>query len=344
MFTHSNEYRYNIDDVKLIFSFSAGTQYTSRSCGCLTLDEVENMFCLRCCTANSTSGASNSDCARSSAPLLPGKKGAAFTLRDEGQKGTWKENLPKVIALRPYWNYSWGSKRIDLQPNDVEFIPMIWCGNNLERMKQSLETDVINHVKNGTVKRILGFNEPDEKTQSNMSVECALERWPVLQSLGISMISPSCAKPAGDWMKSFMARVDADNDDHPPPRAVDWVGVHWYGGANVIAFQNCMIQLHELYQRPILITEFAPADWAATTVATNRFSPAKVLAFMKEALPWLESQDWVAGYCWFSFTITQPQGTSSALFDENGNLTPCGQFYASVRTEKPSGDTSIRCL
>lgn len=105
------------------------------------------------------------DIARRRIPPLPGKKGAAFTLRDEGQPGNWKQNLPKVIALRPYWNYSWGSKRIDAQPNDIEFVPMIWCGTNAERMKQSLDNDVVQHINNRTIHRILAFNEPDEKSQ-----------------------------------------------------------------------------------------------------------------------------------------------------------------------------------
>ena len=271
----------------------------------------------------------SSEGARRCIPSLPGKKGAAFTLRDEGQAGSWKENLPKVMALRPYWNYSWGSKRIDAQPIDVEFLPMIWCGNNAEKMKQSIDIDVKQCIKNGTIKRILAFNEPDQRSQSNMSVECALERWRILESLGISTISPSCAHPMGEWATSFMSAID--NTD----KRVDWVGVHWYGGANVSAFQNCMTNVYKAYNRPILITEFAPADWNATTVANNRFSPEAVLAFMKEALPWLEAQDWIAGYCWFSFQISQPVGTSSALFDEQGNLTPCGQYYASVRTDHP---------
>ena len=58
-------------------------------------------------------------------PPLPGKKGACFTLRDEGKEGSWVENMPKVVALSPYWNYSWGTKRVEAQPDNIEFIPMI---------------------------------------------------------------------------------------------------------------------------------------------------------------------------------------------------------------------------
>jgi hypothetical protein len=92
----------------------------------------------------------------------------------------------------------------------------------------------------------------------------------------------------------------------------------------------------------LLITEFAPADWKAATVQGNRHSPAKVLAFMKEVLPWMEAQDWIAGYAWFSFYIDAKQGTSSALFDKDGNLTACGKYYKSITPKNPSGDQSIK--
>jgi hypothetical protein len=123
---------------------------------------------------------------------------------------------------------------------------------------------------------------------------------------------------------------------------VDYIGTHWYGGTNVKAFQDKMRRIYEKYgKRPLLITEFAPADWKARSTDANRHKPARVLTFMKEALPWLEKQDWIAGYAWFSFNIDSPQGTSSALFDKNGDLTPCGRYYASITTDNPDGDQSI---
>ena len=185
-------------------------------------------------------------------------------------------------------------------------------------------------------KRVLGFNEPDKLKQSNTDPVTACDRWPLLESLNVSLVSPSCAKADSEWMENFM------NDSIAKCHRVDWIGVHWYGSSNFESFAAKMRRIYELHQRPILITEFAPADYNALTVQENRHSPAEVLNFMKQALPWLEAQDWVAGYAWFSFPIDKPVGTSSALFDANGNLTACGRFYASVRTDNPYGDQSIQ--
>jgi hypothetical protein len=64
---------------------------------------------------------------------------------------------------------------------------------------------------------------------------------------------------------------------------------------------------------------------------------------MKEVVPWLEKQEFVAGYSWFSFMPKVAAGTSSSLFvDESSDqLTPLGQFYASVTTQNVRGDQSI---
>jgi hypothetical protein len=63
---------------------------------------------------------------------------------------------------------------------------------------------------------------------------------------------------------------------------------------------------------------------------------------MKNVLPWMEKQNWIAGYAWFSFGIHEAVGTSSSLFDQNGKLTPLGHFYSSVTNENPDGDQSIQ--
>ena len=256
-------------------------------------------------------------------PPLSGKKGVAFTLRPEGREGSWLENLPKVNALNAYWNYNWAPYRIDAQPTDMEFTPMLWGPWTIPKF---LQDHIAPQIQDKQANRILGFNEPDREEQANMSVDQALEFWPLLQETGLSLVSPSCADPMGPWMEEFMERATE------LCYRVDWIGVHWYGGPNVVNFQTRMKAIYEKYGKPILITEFAPADWAATTVQNNRYSSQTVLNFAKEVIPWLEEQQWVMGYACYSFHITEPQGTSSALFNVDGSMTPLGQYYASVQT------------
>jgi hypothetical protein len=129
-------------------------------------------------------------------PPLNGKKGAAFTLRDDiNESGNWIENLPKVIALNPYWNYSWGTKRIAQQPVNIEFIPMVWGHWEESGTKTTIRDDILPQWRDGHIKRLLGFNEPDYERQSNLPVETALAAWPLLEETDLPLISPSCAHP-----------------------------------------------------------------------------------------------------------------------------------------------------
>lgn len=282
---------------------------------------------------------------------LPGKKGACFTLREAGDKngGTVVENMPKVKALNPSWNYSWGAELAREQPGLIEFVPMVWGGSSVEALEKRLAADVVPAMKSGKIKRLLGFNEPDKEAQSNMPYTKALELWPTLEKLGIPLCSPACANPEGvnddsvqgvpgTWMRDFMKEADKRG------YRVDYIGVHWYGGTDAAGFRGKMKRIYEKYgKRPLLITEFAPADWkTGGDIKKHKHKPESVLKFMKEVLPWMEEQDWIAGYSWFSFNIDSPQGTSSALFDKEGNLTACGKFYSSVTPNNPKGDQTIQ--
>jgi hypothetical protein len=140
--------------------------------------------------------------------------------------------------------------------------------------------------------------------------------------MGVPLVSPSCVNAGGEWMESFMEQVQEKGF------RVNAIGVHSYGGSNVAAFQRKLQSLFEKFQRPLLVTEFAVADWKAPTPDQNRHAPKEVLAFMKAILPWMEAQEWIIGYAWFSFDIACAAGTSSALFDPDGNLTELGRFYA----------------
>lgn len=269
---------------------------------------------------------------------LPGKKGICYTLRDEGQEGSWVENLPLVKYLKPSWNYSWGSKRIDQQPDDIEFIPMIWGAWGYDGLKSKIDNDILPQVQTGKCKRLLGFNEPDSTKQANLAYTKALDFWPVLESAGVPLASPVPVQQDSDWMKGFVQGAKAAN------LRIDYLAVHWYEGVVPDSFKRKMkaVYVNSGKQAPLLITEFAPADWTATSTANNKYSRAQVLAFMKEVLPWMEKTRWIAGYAWFPFRADSPQGSCSSLFEIDGTPTALGRFYASVTNDNPIGDQSIQ--
>lgn len=246
---------------------------------------------------------------------LPGKKGVCA-----------KTMMSKVVAQQPYWNYTWKTEYYPDQPENVEFIPMTWGGFN--------PNDAIPYIQklidDGKVSKVLAFNEPDKKDQSNMTVDRVLELWPYLEALGVPIGSPATAQHpvTSTWFKTFMQKVDEMG------YRVDFVCVHDYGGGNVTSFKNKMISIHTTYDRPILVTEFAVADWTASSPDKNKHTLEKVKTFMKGALDWMESTDYMLGYAWFSFGVDQAAGTTSALFDQSNNLTELGEYYSNYKPNK----------
>lgn len=242
---------------------------------------------------------------------LSHKKGACFTTKSD----TWSS---KVSALNVYWHYSWGVDANISEPDSVRFVPMIWSKWSLD--KNLLIVDSL--AKAGKVKHLLGFNEPDGKEQANLTVEESLAYWPKLMNLKIPLGSPACVHADNDWMKEFMAKSEEKGF------RIDFICVHWYGSANAQSLIDHLKAIHDLYKRPIWLTEFAPADWSATSAATSKVTKDKALAFMQQILPALEKIDYVERYSWFSAGPESAALGNSALFDTAGKLTPLGSYYS----------------
>jgi hypothetical protein len=243
------------------------------------------------------------------------KKGFGTVVRPDGG---WKRNITR---LHVRWFYSWGGDQPKDLPAGVEFVPMDWgyygnADNNLVKW--------LGKVKGQPgVKYLLGFNEPDGKDQANLSVGKALEGWPYLEATGLTLGSPAAVHPDGDWMKAFMTGAEKKQ------YKVDFVTIHWYGGADAPGFLAMLARVHDLYQRPLWVTEFAPADWSAGPGHPNRWSPAQVAAFMRVVLPEMNRRPYVQRYAWYSAAPDDPALGPSALFAKDGSLTELGRLYAS---------------
>jgi len=229
----------------------------------------------------------------------------------------------KIEDLYASWHYSWNYELHAQEPEGVEFVPMIW-GAWADTAKVQAKIDYIKNLKaEGKAKFMLGFNEPDKTDQANMSVEGALAYWPKLEAVGLPLGSPACANPTGEWMQTFMEEAANRN------LRIDFICVHWYGGVSVPGFLSRLQEIHELYNKPVWITEFAPADWNASTPAESKHTKAEILSFMKEVLPALDDLDYVERYAWFSAKESSGPLGNAALFNDSNQLTTLGEFYAS---------------
>ena len=55
---------------------------------------------------------------------------------------------------------------------------------------------------------LLGFNEPDQADQANMSVEEAIRQWPEMMKSGLRIGSPLPANPSNNWITNFLSKCD----------------------------------------------------------------------------------------------------------------------------------------
>ncbi len=247
----------------------------------------------------------------------PQKKGLCLS-----EKKRSPERVAKFLqAVGARWMYNWNIDPPATLADGIHFTPMIYnqrgvTEENLARVKSQARVH--------RYRELLGFNEPDAKTQGNTTVEQALDAWPLLEATGLRLGSPGCVHPDNEWMTAFMKGVAKRG------LRVDFVCVHSYAGPGADSLVKRLEHVHALYKRPIWITEFAVADWDAKTHAENRFKPERVAEFVTELLPRLEAMDIIERYAWFHGGVSGATIASSKLFNPDGSLTVVGKAYRAV--------------
>lgn len=246
------------------------------------------------------------------------KRGNAFSTNTTD--GTWTANIAR---LKSNWFYTWGTTiPIESITGNSEFVPMFWGSGNVSAENIAAVKEL---KAAGKVHYILGFNEPDMPDQANMSVHTALALWPQLESIGLPLGSPATSWPTRQWIYDFLDSAKAQH------KRVDFICVHMYVGLDDAGFIQVLQDLNNRYHLPIWITEFATADFSATSTSNNRYTSGQVLAFMQRLIPKLEALSFVKRYSWFSGSPSWASLCTSILVDAGGNLTDSGIWYAAYK-------------
>jgi Glycosyl hydrolase catalytic core len=278
---------------------------------------VGAVACKKSGSAPAPPGTDSTNTSTSKSPATNSKKGADFSTNMTD--GEWNGD---IVHLKPFWFYTWGTPLPGGAPSNCEFVPMFWGAGNVTAGNIS----TVQQLKaQGAVKYVLGFNEPDQSGQSNMTVSQALALWPQLESIGLPLGSPAVSWPTLQWFTDFMDSVQAEH------LRVDFICVHMYVGTDDASFVQTLQQVYNQYHLPVWITEFATADWNATTPSGNQYTAADAMGFMQRLLPQLDTLSFVQRYSWFSGDPNSAQLWPSALIAVNGSLTPLGSWYANYQ-------------
>lgn len=199
----------------------------------------------------------------------------------------------------------------------VEFVPMIWGPGDLDPKRVALIPK--------DAKVLLTFNEPNFKSQSNLSPQQAATLWPQVETIandrGLKLASPAlnyCGPASNcwttdpfDWFDQFFAAC--------PGCKVDYLAVHWYACTKG-ALTSYLDKMKSKYGKPIWLTEFSCLD-----DPSQKGDPAKQTAYMNDALTLMEGDPMIARYSWFTGRWMDEPAID--LLGGNGQLTPLGATY-----------------
>ncbi|KAK5584409.1 hypothetical protein RB653_006020 [Dictyostelium firmibasis] len=234
-----------------------------------------------------------------------------------------------IRDLKVGWYYNW-DKKVTCNANvpGVEFVPTIWGKGSLP----------IGNLPANT-QWLIGFNEPNYRSQSNMSPKEAADLWPQLEATGKKLVAPGvadCGQQLGgdctystlDWYKQFLGNCSNCR--------IDAVSLHLYY-CNADDMMNKINNLYQLTKKPVWLTEFA---------CNNPTNQDSVVNFAKALLPRLENSTQVDRYSWFIPFCGGCHSTDllySSLYNDqtgNGNLTPIGKYYSSFQTNSSNSSGS----
>ncbi len=241
-------------------------------------------------------------------------------------KGVANSPCAARTALNVSWYYNWEQTETEPCTGGAggAFVPMIWGHAGAEQTAASIQSAVAGFVSKG-YKYVLGFNEPDNTGQSNISVATAITLLPSFDNAAIAVGTPATqANTTGQaWFKDYMGQVAANAE-----LRADFIALHWYGwNAGSCDAQASQLESYIKYaegfpgNRPIWLTEWGCLNLSAPTTAG-------VVDFYKGAVAVFAKHPRVVRYAWY------PWSTNCALNNSDGTLTDLGVAYAAQLATK----------
>jgi hypothetical protein len=182
----------------------------------------------------------------------------------------------------------------------------------------------------GDFRYLLGFNEPDNPHQANLTPTQAANLWPKLQATGLILGSPAPAVPDNGWLKSFMGIARARN------LRVDFIALHFYAqltDPNAVARIKADVQaVRQHYGKPIWVTEVGIIDRRTSNIGPTSTNWARSVKLMQGITGMLSSLPYVTRYAWVADHVAsaQPLLKWSELYDSYGRITPLGVAFSKL--------------
>jgi hypothetical protein len=247
---------------------------------------------------------------------VPSKKGISLACGYSDPDRMARE----VAELGVSWIWNWGPTP-PLFPG-VESVPNIWSAAS------------IGHPLGGNSEWLLGFNEPDQADQANVSPEMAARQWAELERTypDRKLTSPQVVKWDRRWLEEWYAAYQAQNGGRAP--RLDALAIHTYWGNDITAYQEQVRYYMALAQRwgvkEVWVTEFTLAPGLDRTVR-------ETVDDLRAYVAWLDAQPMVTRYAPWTNRVECTDWPPSSVFDTpmyaaNGLPTEAGRIYAGFQS------------
>lgn len=282
------------------------------------------------------------------------KKGLGFYNEEEGASNS----LSYAQNMGLSWYYNWSEQPFDEEDvanSDLEFVPMIYNDD----AKAGTMASRLDSLKDAGYDKVLSFNEPDYDQEANMDYALAASYNQDFHNSGLKVGSPAVKGDIieEDWLQNYWNDLETEDD---------FITIHSYPGYIGLSdndqytpkdaakdFLDYVTKVHEKYQKPVWITEFAVAAFESNggwhpydrdhenhNEAVQEFMDYVINGF--DNVVGLDELSFVERYAWFTFDVTNFFGGSSALFPNKtdvsktkasyklGELTDLGEIYRNI--------------
>lgn len=230
----------------------------------------------------------------------------------------------KLSSIGATWVYNW-STHPPPAATSLQWVPMV---PNAASLTQKALSSLRLSAERGHLRYLLGFNEPDNAHQADLSPERAAALWPRLEQTGLQLGSPVTDWVGDGWLARFMAIA------HKRKLRVNFIALHYYQdftNPNAVAeLRQSLILIHNRYHLPIWVTELGTMDIRAWGYRMSQ-APTEALAvtYMRKALGLLNSLSFVKRYAWYTDICVTYQGCGfDGLFYGSGKPTPLASTFA----------------
>ncbi|CAE6428327.1 unnamed protein product [Rhizoctonia solani] len=184
------------------------------------------------------------------------------------------------------WYYTWSPTSWVQPPPNLEYVPMLWGGKDVSAFAKAVTRASV--ASNGWT-HVLGMNEPQEPSQSNMSPADAANMWKTYleplkagnPNLRLGSPAPSSRPNGIQWIYDFLGNCNGGC-------TVDFIALHYYD-VNATDFIRHINEYHDAFQRPIWVTE-----WACQNFNNGpQCSYNQIVRFLDETQTYMDKTDWV---------------------------------------------------